>query len=246
MIRLFRKIRQQLLSQSNYGIYILYAAGEIILVVIGILIALQIDNRNDWRKLRDLEISTLEELVTTLEQDTTLLSKGIFSAIESEKAGSLVITALEERIPYDQSLSYNLSRAYRSNTADPIDVTAFDLLKERGTDIISNKLIRRAITKHYTIYYKELKRSIDQLNRIHLIEAQSIYGHFKYMNDNEGNMILIPDSMEDIYSNRMIINAFYHFRQMAQRQQARLINHYDFTANLLQTTKEEILRLKKN
>jgi len=42
MIRLFRKIRQQLLSENNYGMYILYASGEIILVMIGILLALQV------------------------------------------------------------------------------------------------------------------------------------------------------------------------------------------------------------
>ncbi len=50
MIRLFRKIRHKLLSESNYGIYIHYAAGEIILIVAGILIALQLDNLNENRK----------------------------------------------------------------------------------------------------------------------------------------------------------------------------------------------------
>jgi hypothetical protein len=50
MIRLFRKIRNKLLSGSNYGIYILYAAGEIVLVMIGILLALQADNGNLNRK----------------------------------------------------------------------------------------------------------------------------------------------------------------------------------------------------
>jgi hypothetical protein len=51
MIRLFRKIRQQLLSENIYSIYILYGIGEIFLVVIGILIALSIDNWNEDRKL---------------------------------------------------------------------------------------------------------------------------------------------------------------------------------------------------
>ena len=50
MIRIFRKIRHQLLSEDRYSIYILYASGEILLVVIGILIALQLDNWNDNRK----------------------------------------------------------------------------------------------------------------------------------------------------------------------------------------------------
>ena len=49
MIRLFRKIRQDLLSEDKYAIYLLYAGGEIILVIIGILVALQLDNWNDNR-----------------------------------------------------------------------------------------------------------------------------------------------------------------------------------------------------
>jgi len=47
MIRLFRKIRQQLLSKEKYGLYILYASGEITPVMIGILLALQVNNWSD-------------------------------------------------------------------------------------------------------------------------------------------------------------------------------------------------------
>ena len=71
MIRLFRKIRHQLLSKDKYGIYILYATGEIILVVVGILLALQIDNWNQNRKdlleaeglFQELEVSLQKDLV---------------------------------------------------------------------------------------------------------------------------------------------------------------------------------------
>jgi hypothetical protein len=43
MIKVFRKIRQKMLTENKFGKYLLYAIGEIILVVIGILIALQIN-----------------------------------------------------------------------------------------------------------------------------------------------------------------------------------------------------------
>jgi hypothetical protein len=55
MIRLFRKIRQRLLSKNNYSIYLLYAGGEFILVVVGILFALQIDNWNENKQIRNTE-----------------------------------------------------------------------------------------------------------------------------------------------------------------------------------------------
>ncbi len=50
MIKFFRKIRQNLLMENKTGQYLKYALGEIILVVIGILIALSINNWNEHRK----------------------------------------------------------------------------------------------------------------------------------------------------------------------------------------------------
>lgn len=47
MIKFFRQIRQQLLTENKFSKYLMYAIGEIILVVIGILIALSINNRNN-------------------------------------------------------------------------------------------------------------------------------------------------------------------------------------------------------
>ena len=50
MIKFFRNIRQNLLRENRFTRYLIYAIGEIILVVIGILIALQINNWNENRK----------------------------------------------------------------------------------------------------------------------------------------------------------------------------------------------------
>ena len=66
MIKFFRKIRQRLLLENKLSKYSLYAIGEILLVVIGILIALQINNQNDLRKERIKEIHYLENIKTDL------------------------------------------------------------------------------------------------------------------------------------------------------------------------------------
>ena len=52
MIRFFRRVRQRLLLEKNTRRYLMYAVGEIVLVVLGIVIALQIDNWNEWRQER--------------------------------------------------------------------------------------------------------------------------------------------------------------------------------------------------
>ena len=71
MIKFFRKIRQNLLSEGKTGKYLKYAIGEIVLVVVGILIALQINNWNEKRKIKQKETIVLKELLTSINSDLT-------------------------------------------------------------------------------------------------------------------------------------------------------------------------------
>lgn len=70
MIKFFRKIRQNLLSEGKTGKYLKYAIGEIFLVVIGILIALQINNWNEDRKSRRAERDILNNIYENLGVDS--------------------------------------------------------------------------------------------------------------------------------------------------------------------------------
>ena len=77
MIKLFRKIRYDLMEKNNTGKpalpagrYFKYAIGEIVLVVIGILIALQINNWNEEKKARLRSLTLLENLVGEIKQDS--------------------------------------------------------------------------------------------------------------------------------------------------------------------------------
>jgi uncharacterized membrane protein YgaE (UPF0421/DUF939 family) len=54
MLRFFRQLRQRLLTQNRISKYLLYAIGEIVLVVIGILIALQVNNYSETIKEREI------------------------------------------------------------------------------------------------------------------------------------------------------------------------------------------------
>ena len=73
MIKFFRKIRQNLLMENKTGKYFKYAIGEIILVVIGILIALTINNWNENRKLRNQEIIYLDNLKNDINTQIQML-----------------------------------------------------------------------------------------------------------------------------------------------------------------------------
>ena len=82
MFKFFQKIRKQLLSQSRLSRYFIYAIGEIVLVVIGILIAIQINNWNRERKLYGEELENYQLIVADLKRDLTLfgLYKDLYSS----------------------------------------------------------------------------------------------------------------------------------------------------------------------
>ena len=75
MIKFFRKIRQNLLLEGKTGKYLKYAIGEIILVVIGILIALSINNWNELRKEKATVKSSLESMKSNINEDIADLEK---------------------------------------------------------------------------------------------------------------------------------------------------------------------------
>jgi len=69
MIKFFRKIRQKLLTENKFSKYLLYAIGEIILVVIGILIALQINNANENRKITETKKEYYRQILLDLDKE---------------------------------------------------------------------------------------------------------------------------------------------------------------------------------
>jgi len=85
MIKFFRKIRQNLLSENKTGKYFKYAIGEIVLVVIGILIALSINNWNTERVNNNRVKQYAKSLVQDLENDIEMINVSQFQAKKSFK-----------------------------------------------------------------------------------------------------------------------------------------------------------------
>tara|TARA_R110002074_G_scaffold257269_3_gene429735 strand:- start:4907 stop:5674 length:768 start_codon:yes stop_codon:yes gene_type:complete len=75
MIKFFRKIRQQLLAENKFSRYLIYAIGEIILVVIGILLALSINNWNENFKQNHIENDYLIALKEEFKHNSLVLEK---------------------------------------------------------------------------------------------------------------------------------------------------------------------------
>ena len=91
MIKFFRHIRRSLLNENRMGKYFKYAIGEILLVVIGILIALQINNWNEHRKSLQDQKATIASLKLEFQKNLVDL-EGNMNTIESIiNAGSILL-----------------------------------------------------------------------------------------------------------------------------------------------------------
>lgn len=105
MIKFFRHIRQRMIKENRISKYLLYATGEIVLVVIGILIALQINNWNENRKEADQAEELFAELYAELE--------GVQRGLEKTMSGNALYTAyLEQTLASWDSLDYDLLRTF--------------------------------------------------------------------------------------------------------------------------------------
>jgi hypothetical protein len=90
MIKFFRNIRQRLVTESKFSKYLIYAIGEIILVVIGILIALQVNNWNTDRMNRTRVANYSRSLIQDLSNDIDMIKVSQFQALKSfERIDSL-------------------------------------------------------------------------------------------------------------------------------------------------------------
>jgi hypothetical protein len=92
MIKFFRKIRQNLLVENKTGKYLKYAFGEIVLVVIGILIALQINNWNERKNNITKTTNILKEIQLDLINDIKNVNQGFDDFIRADSILELIVT----------------------------------------------------------------------------------------------------------------------------------------------------------
>jgi hypothetical protein len=148
MIKFFRKIRQNMIKENNFSKYLLYAIGEIILVVIGILIALQLNTaKENWQREK-LRQELLIELRSSMMQDTVLLRK------EKEDLKSAYINAMllkrviKEDLPYTEALDSSLA-IIQWVSSTKADYKIYDRLLAIGMDIINDKDLSNEIAHYY-------------------------------------------------------------------------------------------------
>jgi len=156
MIKFFKKIRQQLLTENKFSKYLLYAIGEIILVMFGILLALQVNNWNENRILVKKEITDLKEIQKNLKSD--LENQLIPGAEYYQRSLDSYDTLLSNFYNSPQSIQEDSIRSLFLRMVLPwklvFNTVAFDNLNSIGIDLISNDSIRENISQLYGYKYR--------------------------------------------------------------------------------------------
>ena len=171
---------RRLLQPINWA----YAVGEIALIVAGVLIALAIDNWNQSRQDRRDELLVLRQLCSELRTDSADAQFNIGNVRDAQTSALIIKAHLEQGLPYSDSLDAHFG--YLGLLPQHLrNAGAYQTLRSRGLDLVSNDSLRTAITHLYEAEYNFVDKldfiARDQMNRwlpvmARLFELESFMG----------------------------------------------------------------------
>ena len=191
MIKFFRKIRQKMLIENKFSKYLIYAIGEIILVVIGILIALAINNSNEKSKLEAQELVYLESLKNDLSISIVELDKYIETRENRIISAKIILEHFDGK-PIEDLEAFNLDIAniYSWRKYFQNNNTYQELINSGNFTLISNNSVKNTLLNLETLY-KKLK------------DEES---HFRY----DSEVLLYEPSYEMVDHHLVVENYKYH------------------------------------
>lgn len=155
MIHFIRKIRSELLTENRFGKYLLYAIGEISLVIIGILVALYINNISDMRKERVRELGYLENIKADLRLNIAEMDKYLATRTADIDSANRILEHFEGKPITDYSAFnedgvniYSWHRFYMTNN------TFQELVNSGSLAMISNARIKNQLLDIESLYKK--------------------------------------------------------------------------------------------
>lgn len=136
------------MSKNQTSRYFKYAIGEIILVVIGILIALQINNANeDWKKT-ELRQKLLIELRSSMMSDTVSLNFEKKNLISAYRNAKVLKKAIKEDLPYNTALDSSFAKIELTKTIQA-DYKIYDRLLNVGIEIVGDNDLINEMGHYY-------------------------------------------------------------------------------------------------
>ncbi len=164
MIKFFRKIRYDLMEKNKTGKYLKYAIGEIVLVVIGILLALQVNNWNINRINTNSYNNVLTSLIADLENDINELDNLVSI---SKKQNIIIIKTLNNKeTTIDNIRAYIKQLCFSPESFTP-NTTSFKILENYGSsNLLKIKEISTDVQSLYNSAYKINQESYNDRNTL--------------------------------------------------------------------------------
>ena len=236
MINFFRRTRQQLLSNSKFSKYFFYAIGEILLVVIGILIAVQINAWHGSRTLKINETNILSQLNIDLKENHKELTELYDFMVLSNICGKNILNHLQYNNKVTDSLRYWVESFSMTNIFNNANTT-YKNIENSSNNIISNDSLRLRITLMYerdfvNIHRREAMLNVDflPLYKKELLKSFKTGSVMDRWLEEVSLRINTPISLEDLKQNESYKNA--------------LVELYNFRLLRLKWLKESILDLE--
>lgn len=210
MIKFFRKIRQKLLSENKFSKYLLYAIGEIILVVIGILIALSINNWNENRKEAQFEQKLLKELKSDFTYNQMELTRNIGKAtLLAHNCDSLLVLfdLPDDKVNPGEFFGY-VRKLGGYSTYNPSNGALNNLISSGNLNIIKNDSLRTHLAR-WTGMLEDVKE--DEKRLINFGDAQMNPIRLEYLDWDSEYSNVAPNFLNLKFKNivRTIRNSAY-------------------------------------
>jgi hypothetical protein len=188
MIKFLRKIRQQLLTENRIGKYLLYALGEIVLVMIGILLALQVSDWNEHRKNQIEQYFLLNKLESDIQSDVAEISMKISRGEHSIANFIFCLEVLSRKKEVSRSeFMTRLGSILGINFFDQ-NTTTFDNLVSSGKiELIEDQELLDSLVAYYNKDYKAWDTANRDYTRNILAPYIMSYDHVPQMSGAHGN-----------------------------------------------------------
>jgi len=179
--------------------YLKYAIGEIVLVVIGILIALQINNWNEQRKYKNLEITMLTEIKASLKESLLEINNMIQKNEKYVEQYTILLNNINNNLPYDTSLDTYFGRL--EYWASPyFNYSAYETLKTLGAELISNDSLKKRIIR---MYDRDLEFLVNDYDKFEWNYSNTVVRPFlsKHLERVVNSLKAIPNDYNDLMEN---------------------------------------------
>jgi len=211
MIKFFRHIRKKLLKEHKVSKYLLYAIGEIVLVVVGILIALNINNWNESKKEAAEEILILKQLHKEFVADSSALSNVIKYVNRKKKYGRFLKNISIQKNTYTpkDSLIFKIfvlcdPSFYEGNTPTYDEIVASGKLGLISSDEVKSRIKVYKQTQEFekSITISESQKFREQYND-HVYQFFELEIRTYFFNNN------IEINLNDLSKYRIDISGFF-------------------------------------